>query len=162
MPARQVVVADALVNSAPPRALAAVIGLASLADTIQVLVFPCHTALVEQFQEVCSDAEVHNLESLPDNHGLPKGVAAQLFADASSSSSVASNDEMDRTKFEAPKSDAQPIISQKDKNGTQGTRSFPPDGTLCRFTYKETVYSGAIRGERLIVEGIGSFKSFSA
>ena len=60
-----VIVDDALVNSDPRRALAAAQGLASLADTNQVLVFTCHPALVEQFQEACLETEVHDLQSSP-------------------------------------------------------------------------------------------------
>ena len=60
-----VIVDDALVNSDPRRALAAAHGLASLADTNQVLVFTCHPVLVEHFQEACLEAEVHNLKSSP-------------------------------------------------------------------------------------------------
>ena len=157
-----VIVDDALVNSDPRRALAAARGLASLVNTNQVLVFTCHPTLVEQFQEACSDAEVHNLESLPENLGHPKEVEAHLFTHEFLASRVASTVEMVHTKIEDSKSDAQPIISQNDNNRTRGTRAFPPDGTLCRFTYKESIYSGTISGERMIVEGIGSFRSFSA
>ena len=58
-----VIVDDALVNSDPHRALAAAHGLASLANTNQVLVFTCHPALAEQFQEACLEVKVHNLNS---------------------------------------------------------------------------------------------------
>lgn len=40
---------------------------------------------------------------------------------------------------------------------------FPPDGTLCRFTYGRKTYSGKIKGEVLVVEGYEqAFSSFSA
>lgn len=39
---------------------------------------------------------------------------------------------------------------------------FPPDGTICRFSYKGDQYEGVIKDRRLFVGNTGAFTSFSA
>jgi len=42
------------------------------------------------------------------------------------------------------------------------SKSLPPDGTTCKFAYKNTAYEGRIESGQFVVEGFGKFKSFSA
>jgi predicted type IV restriction endonuclease len=57
-------------------------------------------------------------------------------------------------------------ISNKDiftKIGSVRTsKNFPPNGTVCKFSYKGRLYNGVIKDGRLHIEGQGSFSSFSA
>jgi len=48
---------------------------------------------------------------------------------------------------------------QRGRKRTGG--SFPPDETVCKFSYKGTLYKGIIRGRQLLVENLGEFSSFS-
>ncbi|MDI6642189.1 MAG: type I restriction endonuclease [Elusimicrobiota bacterium] len=41
-------------------------------------------------------------------------------------------------------------------------KGFPPEGTLCRFTYKGNDYNGQIKNGQFMVNGHGYFSSFSA
>ena len=41
-------------------------------------------------------------------------------------------------------------------------KGFPPEGTLCRFTYKGNDYNGQIKNGQFMVNGHGAFSSFSA
>jgi len=50
----------------------------------------------------------------------------------------------------------------KDKPTSHRSKAFPPDGTLCRFKYKEDEYNGQIKDGWFVVKGYGSFSSFSA
>lgn len=40
--------------------------------------------------------------------------------------------------------------------------NFPPDGTLCKFVYKNQRYNGEIKDSRLVIKGYGLFLSFSS
>ena len=44
---------------------------------------------------------------------------------------------------------------------TVKTRTFPPNGTKCRFRYKDNTYYGMIVNGKINVAGFGSYKSFS-
>jgi len=121
-----------------------------------------------------SEAEFHHVQehaqggkTVPHNgvlvhqHCHPKGPGAQLFADNyftdhSGLDSVSDNPEVDIA--EKPADSGRPL-GNKVRN--ERSRTFPPDGTMCRFFYKESTYSGIIEGGSLIVDGIGSFSSFS-
>lgn len=48
------------------------------------------------------------------------------------------------------------------KNSKRKPRSFPPDGTLCRFIYKGNDYNGQIQDGQLNVNGYGVFSSLSS
>lgn len=48
------------------------------------------------------------------------------------------------------------------KTKTKLVKHFPPNGTLCRFIYKNQAYNGEIRDRQLVVDGYGGFSSFSA
>lgn len=41
-------------------------------------------------------------------------------------------------------------------------RTFPPDGTLCKFEYKGHVYEGIIKNGQLHINGVGVYSSLSA
>ncbi|WP_321494178.1 hypothetical protein [uncultured Desulfobacter sp.] len=41
-------------------------------------------------------------------------------------------------------------------------KQFPPDGTLCRFAYKEQLYKAEIQDNQIVVDNYGAFPSFSA
>ena len=45
---------------------------------------------------------------------------------------------------------------------TRVSKSFPPDGTVCQFSYKGSQYNGIIKDGRLQIDRFGSFSSFSA
>lgn len=53
---------------------------------------------------------------------------------------------------------------KKHRQKTMVRRSinFPPDGTLCKFVYKNERYNGEIKDSRLVIEGYGLFSSFSS
>ena len=40
--------------------------------------------------------------------------------------------------------------------------SLPPDGTLCKFNYKNALYEGKIKDRQIFIEGFGLFSSFSS
>jgi len=50
----------------------------------------------------------------------------------------------------------------KNKIKKHNPKYFPPEGTLCRFTYKGNDYNGQIKNGRFMVNGHGYFSSFSA
>lgn len=53
---------------------------------------------------------------------------------------------------------------KKNRQRTMVRRSnnYPPDGTLCKFVYKNQRYNGEIKDSRLVIEGYGLFSSFSS
>lgn len=53
------------------------------------------------------------------------------------------------------------IISGSEKS-TNISRSLPPNGTICQFSYKGSQYNGIIKDGRFQVDRFGSFSSFSA
>lgn len=53
--------------------------------------------------------------------------------------------------------DRRKVFRKKVKKNT----SFPPNGTKCRFKYKNRMFEGIISNDHLNVEGHGSFTSFS-
>jgi predicted type IV restriction endonuclease len=42
------------------------------------------------------------------------------------------------------------------------SRDFPPNGTICRFSYKGTSHEGEIKNGEFLVKGLGAHKSFSS
>lgn len=48
------------------------------------------------------------------------------------------------------------------KQTTRTSQSFPPDGTVCQFSYKGSLYNGIIKNGQFQIERFGSFSSFSA
>ncbi len=52
--------------------------------------------------------------------------------------------------------------STQPKTKKRTSKTFPPDGTSCRFTYKGNEYSGQIKNKEFVVNGFGAFSSFSA
>ncbi|MCK4816975.1 restriction endonuclease subunit R [bacterium] len=54
------------------------------------------------------------------------------------------------------KNDTQP------KSKKRSPKGFPPEGTLCRFTYKGNDYNGQIKNGQFMVNDYGTFLSFSA
>ncbi|MBI9084690.1 MAG: hypothetical protein JEZ11_13930 [Desulfobacterales bacterium] len=48
------------------------------------------------------------------------------------------------------------------KTKEHNSKNFPPEGTLCRFTYKKVDYNGKIQNGQFIVDGHGYFSTFSA
>ena len=48
------------------------------------------------------------------------------------------------------------------KTMVKRSNSFPPDGTLCRFSYKNQTHNGEIKDSRFVVQGYGLFSSFSS
>ena len=53
-------------------------------------------------------------------------------------------------------------IHPQPKIKKQSPKGFPPEGTLCRFTYKGNNYNGQIKNGQFVVQDYGSFSSFSA
>lgn len=45
---------------------------------------------------------------------------------------------------------------------TAASRNFPPNGTICRFSYKDTSYEGEIKNGEFLVRGLGTHNSFSS
>jgi hypothetical protein len=71
--------------------------------------------------------------------------------------------EIARGIWQAPdRADRVNSLALLDEIFAQQTASFPPDGTICRFTYSAQQFTGKFEGGVLAVEGIGSFGSFSA
>lgn len=54
------------------------------------------------------------------------------------------------------------IPTKKPKIKKHNLKGFPPEDTLCRFTYKGNDYSGQIKNGQLMVNDYGIFSSFSA
>jgi len=121
-----------------------------------------------------SEAEFHHVQeharggkTVPANgvlvhqHCHPKGPAAQNFADNYFKHPFAPDSESDSLEVENAEKPDDSRTSLGNKARIGGSRKFPPDGTMCRFFYKGSTFSGTIEGGRLLVEGIGSFPSFS-
>jgi len=109
--------------------------------TERICGFKPDSEMIEQFlAQHLSDLLVSGSPASPSNlRTFPTSAATQL-----------------RTEMPA---DLATSLGNKGRTGS--SRSFPPVGTICRFFYKESTYSGTIEGGRLLVEGIGSFSSFS-
>lgn len=56
--------------------------------------------------------------------------------------------------------DSTHIVTNERRNKV--SQSFPPDETMCRFSYKGTQYNGVIKDGKLLAGNLGSFTSFSA
>ena len=124
---------------------------------------------------VWSEAEFHHVQEhgkggktvlengvLVHRHCHPKGRAAQTFANEHIKAYVTSGTETVKPQNEvkAKTPDAASILDGQ--SGAKRSQSFPPDDTMCRFSYKSYQYSGVIKSGRLLVENLGLFKSFSA
>lgn len=53
-------------------------------------------------------------------------------------------------------------ISHETGGITKVSKSFPPNETACRFSYKSSQFTGIIKDGLLLVEKVGTFRSFSA
>ena len=65
-------------------------------------------------------------------------------------------------KIKAPKNRIIRDTKIPSKSKKHGHNIFPPEGTLCRFTYKGNDYNGQIKNGKFIVDGHGYFSSFSS
>lgn len=64
--------------------------------------------------------------------------------------------------IEPPVTVEKPLPPVRDKKVTRGQQALPPDGTACRFQYKNQLFEGKITGGKLVIPGQGTFTSFSA
>lgn len=53
------------------------------------------------------------------------------------------------------------LESVPEKNNQPTGLDLPPEGTECRFSYRNKMYEGIIKNAVLCVSGYGTFKSFS-
>ena len=63
---------------------------------------------------------------------------------------------------EAPMRAPDHPVTYRTRETTKVSRSFPPNETACRFSYKGSQFNGIIKGGLLVVEKLGTFSSFSA
>lgn len=71
---------------------------------------------------------------------------------------------LDISKNGSKKPQAEPTMIDRYKQGEKNkiSRSFPPNGTVCRFSYKGSHFNGIIKDGLLFIDEVGLFPSFSA
>ena len=104
-----------------------------------------------------NDAEIHHV--LPYSKGGPTELknGALVHKDCHPES----NDDVNEFKRWWMQKDALEE-DLRDQPETRKISDLPPDGTMCRFTYGEDVHEGVIENRKLLISGVGAFKTFSA
>ena len=64
--------------------------------------------------------------------------------------------------FQTPKINKIKLHTPEKRSMIKMSNSLPPDGTLCKFNYKNSLYEGRITDKQIFIEGFGVFSSFSS